>query len=292
MRCLEAKLVTKMIALKRIIKVAISIFYYLASLGKFIFLRWILKKSNQRLVILCYHGVPHEHRQTFCQHVRGILRAGKPCRLDILTSAPRDDLLIGVTFDDAFANIIHNALPVLHQNRIPATIFIPSGNLGYPPKWRIEQEWAYAKDRIMSSEELREILSPLVSIGSHSVSHEDLRKLSDEMVWWELLESKKSLEQIIERPIDLFAFPYGYYNGRSVALAQKAGYRWAFTSDPDVASYDQSCFLMGRFGVDFDDWRIEFWLKIRGAYAWRGKIRWRKQHLPKAAFSLAQKGDE
>ena len=45
-----------------------------------------------------------------------------------------------------------------------------------------------------------------------------------------------------------------------------AGYRKVFTMDPDTVRPDDPRILVGRIRVDPYDWKIEFWLKIRGAY--------------------------
>lgn len=80
--------------------------------------------------------------------------------------------------------------------------------------------------RIMKGEEIRLLSqSPVISIGSHCVSHENLLLLSSAEVLKELTESKRYLEQVQPKTIDSIAFPFGLYNKNIMELAEKAGYR-------------------------------------------------------------------
>lgn len=75
--------------------------------------------------------------------------------------------------------------------------------------------------------------SGLVLFGSHSVNHPNLATLSDDALRRELVESKRVLEDHLEKPVLAFAYPYGdpaCINGETVAELEKAGYRCAFTT--------------------------------------------------------------
>jgi hypothetical protein len=54
--------------------------------------------------------------------------------------------------------------------------------------------------------------------------------------------------------------------------ARRTGYRRVFTVEPEVIASDSAGFTIGRVGVNPDDWRAEFRLKIAGAYRWRALL--------------------
>ncbi len=68
---------------------------------------------------------------------------------------------------------------------------------------------------------------PLCTIASHTVSHPALTKLPDDRIRKELLESKAKLEEAIKVPVNHFAYPYGDYDDRVVALVRQSGYKTA-----------------------------------------------------------------
>lgn len=82
-------------------------------------------------------------------------------------------------------------------------------------------------------------LSERNEIGSHTVSHKDLTKLSLEEIRFELQESKKTLERILERSITSFAYPYGRYNNFIVQEVKKAGYASARTTKHFNIKFDR-----------------------------------------------------
>lgn len=64
-------------------------------------------------------------------------------------------------------------------------------------------------------------------VGSHTVSHPHLSLASDEETRYELGVSKAVLETRLERPVTLFAHPYGSSGGRTEDLLEECGYQWA-----------------------------------------------------------------
>ena len=225
---------------------------------------------HRRLVILYYHGVRDGERASFRNQMDALSRAGLPVPLSEVPPRAACDFLVGLTFDDGFANLVRNVFPELSDRKIPATIFIPSGNLGKPPSWHLETGCADRTERILSPEELRFMDHTLFTVGSHTVSHEDLTRMPEERILEEFTRSRKDLEHLTGAPVVLLSFPHGRHSERIAEMARRAGYRMAFTIDPETICPDRAGFLAGRTRVDPSDWRVEFWLKIRGGYSWMG----------------------
>jgi len=251
---------------KRIANLCISALYYFLYAKPRDILAKIMGIYGRRLVVLCYHGVQSEERSAFAWQMDELLRAAKPVSLHGWDAVSGSGNLVSVTFDDGFSNVRQNALPELEKRSIPATIFVPTGNLGDRPTWSMDGKDPSRDVRILEAEDLHALAGPILTIGSHSVSHADLTKMAEEELLRELSRSKEDLEGMLGTPVELFAFPYGHYSDRAAEFARKAGYHMACTLEPKTVRFDDSRFLVGRFRVDPCDWKIEFWLKVRGAY--------------------------
>jgi peptidoglycan/xylan/chitin deacetylase (PgdA/CDA1 family) len=84
----------------------------------------------------------------------------------------------------------------------------------------------------MSTKQIRELsLSPFASIGSHGYYHNDLAQININDTADELIRSKKYLEDIIDGPVNSFAFPYGTYTPDVVDAAKNAGYKQLLCMD-------------------------------------------------------------
>lgn len=68
-------------------------------------------------------------------------------------------------------------------------------------------------------------------IGSHGVTHTRMNALPEMALRWELYESRRRLEELIDAPVKIFACPFGAYNRRVVARARSAGYSAVMTSN-------------------------------------------------------------
>ena len=80
----------------------------------------------------------------------------------------------------------------------------------------------------LSVEEIKRLsLEPLVTIGSHSMSHEILPNLSLEEAGEEIFESKRILEDWVQKPVNHFAYPDGKYTPTIARLVENAGYKTA-----------------------------------------------------------------
>jgi len=86
----------------------------------------------------------------------------------------------------------------------------------------------------MSWDQLRDLADdPLVTIGAHTVNHVALGKLPEEQALWEITASRKTLETRLERPVDLFCYPYGdaaSAGPREFRLAETVGMEAAVTT--------------------------------------------------------------
>lgn len=141
---------------------------------------------------------------------------------------------VAITFDDGYLDNLENAYPILGKYNAKATIYVVVD--------RHDRDWStYKKVHHNSGELAREAKlndeqvkflahSGWVEIGSHTMTHANLAKLDDAECLVELTESKQRLEQLIQQPVSSFAYPFGIYSARDVALVKQAGYHNAVTT--------------------------------------------------------------
>jgi peptidoglycan/xylan/chitin deacetylase (PgdA/CDA1 family) len=149
-------------------------------------------------------------------------------------------------------------------------MFVPSGCLGERPSWVRNSAHPFWRERVVSADELRQLAEvDVATIGSHSVTHRNLVDLDPAHIEHELVRSRFDLEAALGRPVDLFSFPHGGHNPSVIDQVRRAGYRRAFTIEPTPLDGGGEPFTVGRVAADPDDWRLEFHLKIVGAYRWQ-----------------------
>jgi peptidoglycan/xylan/chitin deacetylase (PgdA/CDA1 family) len=262
----------------RVLKLVISAVYW----GIYWLLREIQRRIGKRLpgtcVVLYYHTITAEQRIRFAQQMDDVIRLAKPLSADTMQSLESFIHYVAITFDDGFQSVLENALPVLFQRKIPSTIFIPTGRMGHHPEWNLEPSNCDRYETVMTASQLRELPSDLVSIGSHAVTHLRLTSMGEDEAWKELHGSRQELESLLGQKIKLFSFPHGDYNEKLVELSRQAGYERVFGIVPTLTFLKPGEYVSGRVRVDPTDWRLEFKLKLLGAYRW----------LP-LAFSLKRK---
>ena len=126
---------------------------------------------------------------------------------------------IFVTFDDGMKNNM-NALKILkkledHKFKPAATEFVIAGRI---------DSGSYS----LSSTDIKEMVnSGIFSIQSHTMSHSDLRSVTDYVQ--ELKSSKEKIEQVTGKPVIALAYPMGYFNEKVVEETEKY-YKFAVTT--------------------------------------------------------------
>jgi peptidoglycan/xylan/chitin deacetylase (PgdA/CDA1 family) len=167
--------------------------------------------------------------ERFAERLNALRAAGLvPAALDDLpTELNHGAGRFSVTFDDGYAHVIANALPVLRQQNLRAIQFIVAGKLGGQNDWDIAK--GDAAERLMDAAQIREWLAAGQTIGSHSLTHPNLRKISRDQAREEISASRKRLEDLFSVPVRHFCYPYGSYDAAIQELVQAAGYLTAST---------------------------------------------------------------
>jgi len=108
-------------------------------------------------------------------------------------------------------------------------------------------EAAIARELCMSWDELKPFADdPLISIGAHSVTHCNLATQPAEIASQEMTVSRQRIENVVQRPVDHLAYPYGdkFAAGpREFALARAAGFKTAVTTRPGMIFPESAGYL-------------------------------------------------
>jgi peptidoglycan/xylan/chitin deacetylase (PgdA/CDA1 family) len=197
-----------------------------------------------------------------------LVKVGTAVSADVANPLRNGLHYVAVTFDDGFQSVLDNALPVLLERNIPATIFVTTGYLGKKPGWICNPLHNNVNEVMMQEDQIRGLPDDLITFGSHCVSHPKLAEIGQEAAMRELVDSKRTLEEISNRPVTMFSFPYGSYDEKIIELSKLAGYKRVFLNIPasSISLFDG--YLIGRVPVSPDDWLFEYRLKCLGAYQW------------------------
>lgn len=239
---------------------------------------WILSAGGyllrRKAIVLCYHGITDQQRSMFENQMARMRGRVIPAHHAEQTRSGRGRPLIGLTFDDAFANLIPNAMPSISAFSLPVTIFAVADNLGRPPCWTMPVWHPDRSEPVMTSEMLRTLsATPGVVIGSHTLTHLPLDRVGADVLRRELRESMERLQALTGAPITELAFPHGAWNDEVVETAHAAGYDRVYTLEHDLEPSRFGQGVVSRFSVSPDLSPIEFRLLIDGAYFWLGSVR-------------------
>ena len=133
-----------------------------------------------------------------------------------------------ITFDDSYANVYENALPVLQEFGFTATNFVVANQIGGSNVWDVPLGVAQAP--CMSVEQLKRWHSLGHEVGSHTLDHVRLPQLPMEEARRQITHSRELLEDLLDEGISSFCFPYGDETPLDRVLAYEAGYSAATTT--------------------------------------------------------------
>ncbi len=153
------------------------------------------------------------------------------------------DRAVCVTFDDGYRDNLTTALPILEEFQCPAIIYVVTDF--------VKNGGRTTDIPICSQQELRQLARhPLMTIGGHTKTHPKLSKLSEHEAREEIIGGKKQLEDWLGQAVRHFAYPYGDFSERAIALVKDAGFQTAVTVRPEHVYVHRNPLRIGRIPVD------------------------------------------
>jgi peptidoglycan/xylan/chitin deacetylase (PgdA/CDA1 family) len=162
----------------------------------------------------------------FSWQMRRLAKLGyRGVRFDTLIDAwvkgtPPPERAVVITFDDAYENIAEHAVPVLSELGFSATVFLPADKAGGVNDWP-GQDSSIPRLPIMGWNEIGRVADSGFEIAGHTSTHPSLRQLSTDEVKREVVDSKLVIEDRLGRPVRTFAYPFGHWDERSLALVRE-----------------------------------------------------------------------
>ncbi|NDF05712.1 MAG: polysaccharide deacetylase family protein [Betaproteobacteria bacterium] len=172
--------------------------------------------------------------------------------------------VVGITLDDGYQSNLLHALPILKNMGFSATCYVVSGKLGQHNAW--DEALGMAQATLMGVEEMRTWVDAGMEVGSHTCSHADLNQISLAEARQELLESKSDLENLLQKPVTQFCYPYGHFSPEHESLVSQSGYVAATTTHRGRACTTDRMTALPRVPVVRSTYSPQFLLKVLTRY--------------------------
>lgn len=155
--------------------------------------------------------------------------------------------VFGITFDDGYCNVGHNALPVLNELGFTATLYCVANQIGGSNRWDLQRGESAAP--LMDVAEMRAWLAAGQEIGSHTLDHLPLGMCDDRVASEQIHLSRQVLEQAIGSAVTSFCFPYGSHKSHHRSMVEQAGYTTSTLVERGRVSVGSDLLLMPRVTV-------------------------------------------
>ncbi len=192
----------------------------------------------QRIPILAYHRIVDElpqddfyeiciRRELFERQMRTLAADGyTTLSLEAASRlmrgrAPIPEKSFVLAFDDGYLDTFELAVPTLREVGFTATVFVVAGLVGRRSLWDAGK---CCTAPLMGWAHLEQLLRWGFSIGSHTVTHPELRYLRPDDARYEIEHSRRVLEDRLGVPITTFCYPFGQWDETSYRLVRAAGY--------------------------------------------------------------------
>ena len=181
------------------------------------------------------------------------------------SGAPLPRRTVVITFDDGFADALRYAAPVLIRHGFTATIFVVAGLVGKTSEWTRERRGIEMP--LADTRALCEIAAAGFTIGSHTLTHRPLAELAASECEFELHESKRRLEDALQRDVRDLAYPYGSTNAMVRQAAAECGYRTACSTIEGLSSATDDPLMLRRVHVRGGDSLADFMCRLGTGHA-------------------------
>jgi peptidoglycan/xylan/chitin deacetylase (PgdA/CDA1 family) len=219
--------------------------------------------------ILMYHRVApagpealrrwRVHPDAFRRQVELLARNGAwtptAAQLDaaLTFNRPLDAGAVMFTFDDGYADFAEHAWPILQEHGFTAQVFVVAGKVGGRADWDAAMGEAAP---LMDWATLRRLAQEGVEIGSHSLTHAKLTRLSVAQAHREAKASFDLIAAEIGQAPRTFAYPFGLRDPFVQQVVADCGYRLGFSCIGGAATLSSPALKLPRIEAYGDDLEV------------------------------------
>lgn len=194
--------------------------------------------------ILTYHSIDPSgspisvDEAAFRAHVAWLAaREVQAVPLDWIARVPDRRDAVALSFDDGFVNFAETAWPLLAHHDLPVTLFVATQRAGGDNSWNGAPQAGIPTLPLLGWDALCALVEKGLTLGSHSRTHPDLTRVSDDQLADEVEGSADDLERRTGVRPRAFCYPYGRLDER-VARAVGRVYEQACTTELRVLGED------------------------------------------------------
>ena len=181
---------------------------------------------------------------------------------------------VAVTFDDGYLDAFTNAFPILKKYNFKATLFLVAKRVGYANDW--DQAPGLLGAQLMDWHHIDKMAEHGFNFGAHTCTHPDLTAIPPVQAESEIRDSRRIIEEQLQRPIRLFSYPFSLLNESVVKMVSESGYCFACTYAPGhVGGAGKQRFRLQRTGILATDTLEDFVGKVQARLSWRFRKFWR-----------------
>lgn len=137
-----------------------------------------------------------------------------------LVHRPSDSPAVAITFDDAYTNFETEAWPRLRDRGFPATLYVPTHFVGRANTWPALPGGHMPRLPILGWPSLARLQEEGVSLGAHTRTHPDLRRLDRAALEREVAGSVDDIRRETGVQPASFAYPYGFWSAEAASAVQ------------------------------------------------------------------------
>jgi peptidoglycan/xylan/chitin deacetylase (PgdA/CDA1 family) len=199
--------------------------------------RGAAKLKNRRSIIFAYHSLGDGRHavseEEFSKQMNYLRDNAQVVALDAILEGHFDPdafLTCAITFDDGYESVYRIAAPILHAYKFPATVYLTTGAIDHMAA-RSATGFAglFQDETMLTWEQVKKLSRVGFVFGSHLCQHHDMTRTAEDELIMELEQSKAIITERLGIPCHHFAYPFGYFNRKSVELVRRAGYVTAVT---------------------------------------------------------------
>jgi peptidoglycan/xylan/chitin deacetylase (PgdA/CDA1 family) len=192
---------------------------------------------------------------------------------DLIARSAPTGVALSITFDDGYACLRDNALPILADFGLTAAVFLNTGEMGDQERRRSREERGYYPgEQFLTWRDVENLVTAGWRIGSHGVGHVDLTVASAETRRNELSISKQIIEERTGAVCDAFAYTWGRNNGRLREAVRCSGYRYALAGGHSAVNHRCDRFAIPRMNVAKEYTLDDLTAIVRGDWDYLGWV--------------------